>query len=227
MKDSSPFMSHFAQVATFGMLFIGLLGAENVYAHKESPKTEIVNQSDVVKAIDVKDQNSPLARALKGNKEKVTSISGDKTIGHWLTIKPVELKDNSGLVYLGGRISKAQVDVYLNKMKLTLGDEFATFRQNQAARDHHTFHVTLINPYEYQHIDQEQVDLNKGLSVELVGVGTVSNETDTAYYVVVNSSDGQYFRQLFKLNKKDFHITLGFNKSDVYDRKKDRSTLIK
>ena len=227
MKDSSPFKRHLAQVSRVGILFISLFGAGNVYAQQESQENKTTSNASIANTIKTADESSPLARALKGNKEKVTSISGDEAIGHWLTIKPVELKDNSGLVYLGGRISKAQIDVYLNKMKTTIGDDFATFRQNQAARDHHTFHVTLINPYEYQHIDKQQVDLNKGLAVELLGVGTVSNETDTAYYVVVNSSDGQYFRQQLKLNKKDFHITLGFNKSDVYDRKKDRSTLIK
>jgi len=173
------------------------------------------------------DDSSPLARALKNNKEKVYSISEDQNLAQWLTIKPVVLKDSSGLVYLGGRISKAQVDTYLKQMKQILGVNFDTYRQNQGARDHYTFHLTLINPYEYQNIDASKLDLNKGIAVELVGLGTVSNDENTAYYVVAHSPEAQFFRQQVQLGPKDFHVTLGFNKSDVYNRGKGRDTLVK
>ncbi|QOL25261.1 hypothetical protein LP316_13305 [Thalassotalea sp. LPB0316] len=173
------------------------------------------------------EQEQPIARALKDNSEKVFSISEDKNFSHWLTIKPVELKDNSGLVYLGGRISQAQVDKYLAQMKTHLGDDYDTFRQNQGARDHYSFHLTLINPYEYQTIDTSKLDLAKGIAVELLGLGRVSNDKHTAYYVVAHSPEGQYFRQQVKLGHKDFHVTLGFNQSDVYDRGKGRDTLLK
>lgn len=172
--------------------------------------------------------DSPLARALKGNKEKVVSISGEEANNRFLVVKPVELKDNSGLVYLGGRIAKAQIQQYLNELSQLLGEEdFNTYRQNQAIRDHHTFHVTLINPFEYQHIDQAKLDLMQPIKIELVGLGRAQNEKNTAYFVVVDSPDGQYFRQNHQLSRKDFHITLGFNKTDVYDRSKGRTSVIK
>jgi len=153
----------------------------------------------------------------------------DQPNGHLsksLLIKATELKDSAGLVYVGGRVSAADLVPYLEQLKAELGDEFAGYRQNQAARDHQSFHLTLVNPYEYQTLDKGKIKLDKVLRVNLIGLGKASKEGKTAYFVVAESSDGQFYRQNLLLKAKDFHVTLGFKPQDVFGVSKGRDSLI-
>jgi hypothetical protein len=149
-----------------------------------------------------------------------------KNVEKTLSIKVIELKDNSGLVYLGGEISSADLAPYLQQMKLLLTDDFVQYRQNQALRDHQTFHVTLINPFEYREVNQKNIQLGKSLSVKLLGLGKVAKEEKSTYFVVVQSSQAQFYRQQLALANKDFHITLGFNPQDIYGVSKNSDTLL-
>ncbi|WP_448547210.1 hypothetical protein [Thalassotalea fusca] len=143
-----------------------------------------------------------------------------------IVIKPVELTDSTGLVYLGGLVPKAELQRYLVQMKDSLGIEHEKFRQNQAARDHSLFHLTLVNPYEYQTIVTHDIDIKKPIKVMLQGLGKVSKDGKTTYFVVASSPDGQFLRQQLLLKEKDFHVTLGFSPSDIYDVRKGVDTLI-
>jgi len=143
-----------------------------------------------------------------------------------LTIKVIELKDNSGLVYLGGEVSAADLAPYLQQMKILLTDDFVQYRQNQALRDHQTFHVTLINPFEYREVDQDKIQLGKSMNIKLLGLGAVSKEQQSTYFVVVQSAQAQFYRQQLALAKKDFHVTLGFNPQDIYGVSKNVDTLL-
>jgi len=169
---------------------------------------------------------TPLARALaqSANQQSTDSVNVDKT----LTLEISELRDNSGLVYLGGRVSAAELSRYLEQLKNELGEEqYAIYRQYQAARDHQTFHVTLINPYEYQMINKKTLRLPPHFRVTLHGLGRVENDEKKSYFVVASSSDGQFIRQNSLLKNKDFHVTLGFFPDDIYGVSKGRDTLIK
>ena len=143
-----------------------------------------------------------------------------------IRIKISELKDNSGLVYLGGVVSKAELSPYLEQLSKLLGGEFAAYRHNQSVRDHNIFHLTLVNPYEYQTLNKSTINLNQAFTVSLLGLATVSMEGKTTYYVVAQSSEAQFFRQQLILQPKDFHVTLGFNPQDIYGVGKGRATLI-
>jgi len=168
---------------------------------------------------------TPLARALaqSENALSVDSVNVDKT----LSLELSELRDNSGLVYLGGKVPVAVLSDYLAQLKSELGEEqYAIYRQYQAARDHQSFHVTLINPYEYQTIDKEKLKLSPKFRVTLHGLGRVENDDKKSYFVVASSSDGQFIRQNFLLKNKDFHVTLGFFPDDIYGVSKGRDTLI-
>lgn len=142
-----------------------------------------------------------------------------------LSLKVDQLQDNSGLVYLGGKVERVQIENYLNKLEVILGDEFKTYRANQSARDHHTFHLTLVNPFEFKEIKGEQLK-GKTIEVTLHGIGKAENEKSTAYYVVASSIEGQFLRKKHGLKAKDFHVTLGFKPTDVYNRGKGVDTLI-
>jgi len=151
-----------------------------------------------------------------------------------LNARIVELKDSTGLVYVGASVNKAELIGYLEQMKRFLGEEkFQLFRTNQVARDQHGFHVTLINPFEYQVLTQK-VNFGQSIRLTLEGLGKVdTNDVDEpqknaqSYFVITSSSDGQYFRQQYLLKPKDFHITLGFNPHDIYNLSKGIERLVK
>ena len=143
-----------------------------------------------------------------------------------IQIELVKLTDNSGLTYVGGKVNAADLDVYLSQMKQILGDDFTLYRQYQSNRDHHTFHMTLINPYEYQTL-KKPVAIGTTLSVSLRGLARVSVDDKTAYFVVAQSMQAKSYRQSLVLTDKDFHVTLGFYPSDVYGVNKGIETLIK
>ncbi len=148
-----------------------------------------------------------------------------------------KLADSQGQVYLGALVSRAELLPYLAQLKTILTGDFERFRANQAARDQQSFHLTLINPIEYQHVDKQlveqllspsiNVNFSSQLQVRLLGLGKAENAGKSSYFVVAQSNDAQLIRQRFLLNHKDFHVTLGFDPSDIYDVKKDSSTLLK
>ncbi|MGL1959614.1 MAG: hypothetical protein OCD00_20240 [Colwellia sp.] len=159
-----------------------------------------------------------------------------KTLKKTISASISELTDNQGLVYLGAVINKAELSPYLALLETLLPNDFEHYRQNQATRDHQQFHMTIINPYEYQTMDKNKLveilgesfnhSFIKPLTIKLLGVGSASKDDKKTYFVVANSDDGQLIRQVLLLKPKDFHVTLGFNPSDIYGVNKDIKTLI-
>ena len=146
------------------------------------------------------------------------------------------MHDNQGQKYLGALVSRAELLPYLTKMQQLLGDDFNHYRALQAARDKQLFHLTVLSPHEYQLADKGIISellatdgshslLNK-INVTLFGLGKVAKKNKTTFFVVVQSADAQLIRQRFILSAKDFHITLGFNPSDIYGIEKGLSTLV-
>jgi 2H phosphodiesterase-like protein len=148
--------------------------------------------------------------------------------------KVVELTDNTGLVYIGAEVNSAKLVVYLEQMRTLLGaKKYQQFRAKQITRDQGRFHITLINPFEYQKLTKKVV-LGQTLHFTLHGLGKVAVNDDNdasknaqSYFVVVSTSDGQHFRQQYALKNKDFHITLGFSPHDIYNQSKGLERLIK
>ena len=143
-----------------------------------------------------------------------------------IQLEIVELTDNGGLTYVGGKVNAADLELYLSQMKKILGDDFTRYRQHQSERDHQTFHMTLINPYEYKTVTKE-IDIGTMLSVSLSGLGRVSKNKKTTYFVVAQSPQATSYRQNLMLTNKDFHVTLGFYPNDIYGVSKGVATLIK
>ena len=107
---------------------------------------------------------------------------------------------------------------------------FASYDRNHAnnhRQGYGQFHVTLVNPYEYQKINKNQFTLGEKFNVTLKGLGRVEKDSSATYFVVASSDEGQRFRQTLLLKAKDFHITLGFNPTDIYSERKDLNSLIK
>ena len=185
-----------------------LLAASQVSAHTQEPKASVLERIKMQQA-------SGVYTAQDGTEIQKT-----------IRITPEVLTDSSGLIYLGGKVSEAELAPYLARLRKELGDDYNHYRQNQGKRDHFSFHMTLINPYEYQNLDISPKELSQPLKVQLLGLGRVSASDKTTYYVVAQSADGQFFRQKNLLGPKDFHVTLGFNPQDVYGVSKGVETLL-
>jgi len=142
-----------------------------------------------------------------------------------IKLNVIELKDSTGLVYIGAQVAESDVSVYLNQLKIILGDEFEAYRANQIKRDHHAFHVTLINPYEYRELALP-ISVGDSFSVDLLGLGAVKKESQATYFVVAQSNWADEFRKNLGLSPKDLHVTLGFKPNDIYGVSKNAETLI-
>ena len=159
-----------------------------------------------------------------------------KQLSKTLRLKITKLSDNQGQEYIGAIVNRTELLSYLIKLEQLLGDDFQQYRGLQAARDHQLFHITLLSPQEYQLADKGLVEkllapntnsnFSSQLNVTLLGLGKVELENKQTFFIVAQSSDAQLIRQRFLLKNKDFHITLGFNPSDIYGVTKNSSTLI-
>jgi len=191
------------------LLFIVIIWQTSIFATvlPESSAKNTVNQIEEIVMPDV-------------------SESVKTTLTKLIQIKVVKLTDNSGLTYIGGKVSAADLELYLSQMKSILGKDFSLYRQYQSTRDHQTFHMTLINPYEYQALTQD-VTTGTTLSISLSGLGRVNQQAKATYFVVAQSSQADNYRQKLALTKKDFHVTLGFYPSDIFGVDKGVGSLIK
>jgi len=142
----------------------------------------------------------------------------------------VKITDSAGLVYIGAYIKESQLQSYLSQLEQHKPQMFAELREGQIKRDHGKFHLTLINPYEYRDLtDAQKAQLTKteNITVELHGLGSVSKTSQSTFYVIATSERAQNLRRAVGLKDKDFHITLGFTLNDIYDMRKDISTLVR
>jgi len=144
-----------------------------------------------------------------------------------VTLAPQFLQDSGGLSYIGFAVEQSLIQGPLNQLSELVGDTaFTKLRHNQAARDHHSFHITLINPFEYPDLTSIKLDQIPSLSFELIGLGQASKGDNQTFFVVASSPEGQEVRAKFGLKPKDFHVTLGFDKKDVFGVSKGTDSLV-
>ncbi len=137
------------------------------------------------------------------------------------------LKDREGLVYLGCSVSAEKILPYLKRLNGVVGAEkYLRLRAHQARRDLQSFHVTLVNPFELKEIDREKALDAAPCEFEWLGLGSVKKASAESYFVVLESSLAQNYRATLGLKTKDFHVTVGFEPSDIYGVNKGRSTLL-
>jgi len=138
------------------------------------------------------------------------------------------VKDAIGQNYLGIKIDKLEVLPFLDKLRSILDkEEYDLYTGNQQARDHGVYHMTVINAMDYNRLAKSMGVDNfvKALQpvleyeiddLEMLGVGKAEAKGNTAYFVVCQSDKLDALRDRFELPKQDFHITLGFDKKDVF-----------
>lgn len=154
---------------------------------------------------------------LNSNKERISS----KTIG---------LKGGS---YIGAPVEKSNIQNLHDEFRKTVGDEkYENLVGNRINRDKGDFHhVTVLSPKETRDLKKKGVKIPEGsvMNFNLKGLGKVESGEDgrEAWFGVVSSEEADSYRENLGLEKKDFHITLGFDKKDVFDKPKDDSSIVK
>ncbi len=101
--------------------------------------------------------------------------------------------------------------------------------EQRKKRDGEKFHLTVLIPEELDKIkkdngqDIEKILLNLTPIVNIFGMGINSN----CYYLVCGCPEADNIRKNFNLQSMQYHITLGFESSDVHGIKKDIGTITK
>ncbi|SET32058.1 hypothetical protein [Thalassotalea agarivorans] len=201
-----------------------------VYAlHSEQEAAKSESQPATSKTAQQQAKNTqPGVRALARYAEEKQIVEQQELLMKTLQLTPKELVDNFGQKYIGMIVPQPVLIPFLDQFKSLEPDTYAALRRNQIGRDHNLFHVTLVTPPEYKHIDKALLQSlqQQAITVNLIGLGKVAQGASTAYFVVAESSEGQFYRQSLVLGQKDFHVTLGFSPHDIYNTAKNRSTLI-
>jgi hypothetical protein len=144
------------------------------------------------------------------------------------------VKDVLGNNYLGIKFNETFVEPYIKEMYYDIEDNesFETFVANQKKRDGDSYHSTIINVMEMNKLFKEKgsefvkrIDIIQSLDIEDIefkGVGKVSKAGNTAYFIVLESATLDEVRSSLGLEPKDFHITIGFDRKDVFGVRKNQ-----
>jgi hypothetical protein len=138
------------------------------------------------------------------------------------------LKDVIGNNYLGIKFTTEEVKLFLDKLKDEMGDEYDTLTTNQQNRDK-GYHMSLLPVAEYNKISKD-VGMSNFVNsldkifnyevddLELKGIGTGFDKKrgNNTYFIVCSSDKLDALRARYNLSRKDLHITIGFNKKDVF-----------
>ena len=145
-------------------------------------------------------------------------------------IKYIEhVKDSIGNNYLGIKFSKEETKLFLDKLKEEVGEEkYQILTTNQENRDK-GFHMTLLPVAEYNRVSKNMGmsnfvnSLDKIFNYEVndleflgIGEGYDKKRGNTTYFIVCSSDKLDAVRTRYELPKKDLHITIGFDRRDVF-----------
>jgi atypical dual specificity phosphatase len=101
---------------------------------------------------------------------------------------------------------------------------------NRRERDGESYHITIITKSELP-ISEDKVEILREKydwsKFGVLGLGTTARNEAKAYYQIVWYPEATRLREMLKLPPKDFHITVGFEHSDVHDTSKDHNTLVR
>ena len=147
------------------------------------------------------------------------------------------IKDINGQNYLAIKVELSNIQPFLDRLESELGEDFLLYTGNQIVRDGGKYHITVINVMDYGRL-VKSLGMDKFLSglepileyeiddLDMLGVGKADSKGNTSYFVVCESDKLDAVRTRFGLPKQDFHITLGFDKKDVFGVTKDKSSLL-
>lgn len=136
------------------------------------------------------------------------------------------LKDSFNNNFLGIKIFETQIEPYMDRLSVILGDQFEVYTKNKDILDRGEFFIEVISVFEYDRLVDELGMDNFINSLESVfdygiddlrylGLGKAELSPNVSYFIVVKSDKLDEIRDKYDLEKTDFHITLGFKWKDV------------
>lgn len=156
-------------------------------------------------------------------------------INTWKISAPLSLiQDKTGQNYVALLINEDDVIDYNQFLTHHID---SLFIENQQIRDKYTHHITIINTMQYNKLKKIAPDvlsqflsehLNKEFDVFTYGIGNAYDfkKEATAWFVVCENAELLSLREKLSLPSQDFHITLAFDKSDVFGQPKNKSSII-
>lgn len=137
--------------------------------------------------------------------------------------------DHGGSPYINVNVPLPAVQPYLQMLRTILGPlKFALYSQQQQFRDRGKHHITVINPLEYPTLALNRIGrfIAYPIHVHMLGIGHAQKADNEVFFIVCECPELMAIRAELNLAPTDFHITLGFKTSDIFDQPKNRSALI-
>lgn len=139
----------------------------------------------------------------------------------------VELRDKHKQPYYGLLVSCALAAFWEGILADRVGAEKAAeFIGYKAQRDKGHHHITIMNAHDVMYVKKHKIPHGQQFVLprspfvfNCVGLGAVAHSREPlqkAYFVVMNSPAADAWRAGLGLHKRDFHLTLGFDRQDVH-----------
>lgn len=146
------------------------------------------------------------------------------------------IEDVLGNIYIGVVYETYELHSYLEKWYASFKSEaeviqLKTFIYNKNQRDGEKYHSTICNVMDFNKLSltSKKYILDKigtEHDIKILGIGKASNSKgNKTNFIVIESESLQEIRQMIGLDKMDFHITLGFDKKDVFGVSKGEDSI--
>ena len=139
------------------------------------------------------------------------------------------MSDNSGKEYLGTNVPGASAKRFLRRLKKERNAaEVHDWSKNRYERDGPDYHLTVVSPPELRGMESKLVDMFADVEISFVMKynGSVRKGDAEAFYTIVSAPHADFLRQSAGLDKRDLHVTLGFDRADIHDLPKSDDTRI-
>jgi hypothetical protein len=144
------------------------------------------------------------------------------------------LKDSSGNNFLGIDIPESLIKLQLQQLKEYIGDlDFELYTQNHLKSHASKYYLSVITHTEYMQL-LEELEMDEFINsldenvlkfeiedLKMLGLGTAASGQNRCFFIVCKSDSLQAVRERYNLEKKDLHITLGFDKHNVQGVRKN------
>lgn len=143
------------------------------------------------------------------------------------------LLDVAGNNYIGVKFYEKELNDYINIWKSSFGKleedriKLEKFILNIYNRDGDMYHITLFSVPEYnkiKHLDSKEI-FKIVDDIQFLGIGKAIKNSNETNFIVVKSDILNKIRTDLGFELKDLHITLGFDKKDVFGVDKGENSI--
>lgn len=176
------------------------------------------------------DNKDDARRFYEDSNKTVSSVSG-KSSSLSAYVEEVKIQPQKWGSYYGSEIDESVIRRHLDSWRNLVGHEEAKLmEETKAVRDgENHYHMTVLTPQEVRQVGKklaESAFKDISVGVRLGGIGTASDGDKEAWFVVARCPEADRIREELGLPPKDFHVTIGFKKSDVFSVFKDENTIV-